>query len=338
MNYKIIRIGTRKSRLALIQSRLVADAIEAQYPDIKTELVPISTRGDMITDRSLLELGGKGLFTHEIENALLYKSIDLAVHSAKDMPLVMRRELNVVPVLKREDPCDIIVSLNKISLRELKKGSVVGTGSMRRGYFAKLINPDIIIKPIRGNVLTRLEKLKNDGYDAIILAAAGFNRLYNEMGDELLNAGSKRFISCGNNIKSDYNNQHICNDNQCIFNIERMDPEIFLPAAAQGILAGQYAYDNNEIAGILKSISDKNCVLAYNTEREFLKNIGADCNALYGIYCRSDNAEVVSIFSAYGIYKIETLKAEIKAKDALKAARDMALKLKNTAEDTFNKN
>ena len=79
-------------------------------------------------------------------------------------------------------------------------------------------------------------------------------------------------------------------------------------------------------------------MLAYNTEREFLKNIGADCNALYGIYCRSDNAEVVSIFSAYGIYKIETLKAEIKAKDALKAARDMALKLKNTAEDTFNKN
>lgn len=309
MNNNIIRIGTRKSRLALIQTGLVAKQIESLYPEIKTELVPISTKGDLISDKPLSQLGGKGLFTQEIENALNYKIIDLAVHSAKDMPILAKNGLNTIPVLKREEVCDVVLSLKNIDLKDFQRGSVIGTGSLRREHFARLINPEITAKPIRGNVITRLEKLESGEYDAVILAAAGLNRLYKEIGEELFYTKKTK--------------------SKLRFRIEKMNPEFFLPAAAQGILAAQYTAANDPVHKILINLSDQDCTLAYNVEREFLKNIGADCNALYGIYCKTDNSDEVRIYSAYGIGQIKTLNLKVKRKKAIEAAKQMAIRLKN---------
>ena len=179
---KTIRIGTRKSKLALVQTHMVEKMILEAFPDLKIEICEMSTKGDELLDRSLLSFGGKGVFTQELEAALLQGQIDLAVHSAKDMPMEFPEGLGIGAVLRRGPVEDVIVTKDGTLLKDLKPGSVVGTGSLRRELQIKKINPLIRVKLIRGNVQTRLRKLEEGQYDAIVLAAAGLTRL--ELSDE----------------------------------------------------------------------------------------------------------------------------------------------------------
>jgi len=172
-----IRIATRGSKLALWQAHHVGGLIAQKYPSIKIDYNVITTSGDRIQDKPLYEVGGKGLFLKEIEEALLADTADLAVHSLKDVPFELPEGLQLSTILPREDARDALISRDGLKFNELKAGSKVGTSSLRRRYQLEAIRPDLEFVPLRGNVDTRLSKLKLGDYDAIILAAAGLNRL-----------------------------------------------------------------------------------------------------------------------------------------------------------------
>ena len=200
----LIRIGTRKSRLALVQTNIVRQKIEEAFPGIRVEICEMSTKGDELLDRTLTSFGGKGVFTQELEEALLDERIDLAVHSAKDMPMDFPKGLGIGAALKRGHVEDVIVTKDGTKLVDLKPGSVVGTGSLRRELQIRALNPLVVIRPIRGNVQTRLKKLTDGLYDAIVLASAGLERL------DMVSGGE--------------------------FHFEKLSPDQCLPAAGQAIM------------------------------------------------------------------------------------------------------
>ena len=240
-----IRIGTRKSKLALVQTDLVRQRIEAAFPEAEIEIVEMSTKGDEILDKSLTSFGGKGVFTQELEEALLKEEVDLAVHSAKDMPMEFPEGLYIGAVLSRADVRDVLVTTTGVKARELPDGSIVGTSSLRRELQIKALNPTVQIRMLRGNVQTRLRKLQEGQYDAILLAAAGLTRLGLEKEEGL------RF--------------------------EYLDPESFLPAAGQGILAVEAKKGRFE--EVLRAIHCEEAALELTAERSFLSAIGGSCNA-----------------------------------------------------------
>lgn len=172
-----LRIGTRASQLALWQASHVADLLKKHHPDIKIEIIPIKTKGDMIINQLLNEIGGKGLFLKEIEESLLREEIDLAVHSMKDVPYEITKGLTIPVILKREDPRDVLISQKGHTFKTLPSGSTVGTSSLRRIYQLKTMRSDLSYQAIRGNIDTRLKKLKQNEFDALVLAAAGLKRL-----------------------------------------------------------------------------------------------------------------------------------------------------------------
>ncbi len=172
----ILRIGTRGSKLALVQSHWVKERIETTHPDIRVELVIIKTTGDTILDSPLSKVGGKGLFVKEIEEALIQGAIHLAVHSMKDVPAVLPEPLTLTAYPEREDPRDAMISVDYPSLDQLPEGGRVGTSSLRRSSQLLQRRPDLRVETLRGNVDTRLRKLDEGKYDAIILAVAGLNR------------------------------------------------------------------------------------------------------------------------------------------------------------------
>lgn len=177
MSKNIIRIATRKSPLALWQAEFVKAELERIHTDLVVELLPMSTKGDVILDTPLAKVGGKGLFVKELEVAMLEGRADIAVHSMKDVPVDFPDGLGLQVICEREDPRDAFVSNNFKSLSDLPQGAVVGTSSLRRQCQLRAARPDLVIKDLRGNVGTRLAKLDNGDYDAIILAAAGLIRL-----------------------------------------------------------------------------------------------------------------------------------------------------------------
>ena len=240
-----IRIGTRKSRLALIQTDLVRQSIEAAFPEAEIEIVEMSTKGDELLDRSLTSFGGKGVFTRELEEALLQEEIDLAVHSAKDMPMEFPEGLGIGAVLSRADARDVLVTRDGTAAAELAPGSIVGTSSLRRELQMKALNPLVQVRLLRGNVQTRLRKLKEGQYDAILLAAAGLERLG---------------LTEEEGIRLEY-----------------LDPETFLPAAGQGILAVEAK--EGRLSEVLQAIHCPEAALELMAERAFLKAIGGSCNA-----------------------------------------------------------
>ncbi len=242
---ELIRIGSRKSKLALVQTEIVKKKIEASFPGIRVEIVEMSTKGDELLDRSLTSFGGKGVFTKELEEALLDKEIDLAVHSAKDMPMEFPEGLGIGAVLPRGPVEDVLVTCDGTGLQDLKPGSVVGTGSLRRELQIKAVNPLVRIRMIRGNVLTRLRKLSEGQFDAIVLAAAGLDRL------EL----------------SDSNTYHY----------EKLDCSVCLPAAGQAILAVESR--KGHLKEVLEAIHDSEAAVSLYAERAFLSAIGGSCNA-----------------------------------------------------------
>lgn len=255
----VIKIGTRKSKLALIQTDIVKDKIKKAFPELEVEIVKIDTKGDQILDKSLTSFGGKGVFTAELEAELLSGAVDIAVHSAKDMPMDFPEGLGIGAVLDRADVRDTFVTTTGKKLEELEPGSVVGTSSLRREILIKEINPYVTIKLLRGNVQTRLSKLRDGQYDGIILAAAGIERLGYEKEEGL--------------------------------HYQYLDPDVFLPAAGQGILAVESRTEDAQMAEILAAIHSEKAECLLMAERAFLKTIGGSCNAPAAALCREENGE-----------------------------------------------
>ena len=239
-----LRIGTRGSPLALVQARAVRSrlAVTMGVDEDGIELIIIRTTGDIIQDRSLAEEGGKRLFTKEIEEALLDGRVDVAVHSAKDMPTVLPGGLILAACLEREDPRDVFISRKARSLAELPKGASLGTASLRRQAIAKRARPDLRVMPLRGNVETRLRKLDAGDVDATLLALAGLKRL-----------------------KLTEHATHV------------MSADEFLPAVAQGAIGIEAREDNRRVRDVLARLDHADTSMAVACERAFLAALEGSC-------------------------------------------------------------
>lgn len=244
-----IKIGTRASLLAVTQSTWVKNKIEKQYPDTTVELVKITTKGDKILDVPLAKVGGKGLFVKEIEDALLEKRVDLAVHSMKDVPADLPEGLQVAIIPQREIPQDAFISVQYTSVDNLPKGAVIGTSSLRRKAQLSCLRPDIVIKDLRGNLDTRLKKLDNGEYDAIILAGAGLNRL-----------GLQERITT-------------------LFTSQQM-----LPAIGQGSLGIELRMADTELLEGMQFLHHELTATAVTAERAFLLRLEGGCQVPIGAY------------------------------------------------------
>src|SRR5680860_459508 len=249
---RLVRVGTRGSDLALAQAREVRQRlIDAHGAEVSVEIEVISTKGDRVLDRPLSEIGGKGLFTEEIEEQLLDGRIDIAVHSSKDMPTLLPQGLEISCYLERENVADAFVSRIANNLQELPKGAVLGTSSLRRGALVKRVRPDIKIVNFRGNVLTRLKKLEKCEFDATLLAQAGLNRLCQA---DLITA--------------------------------LMDPDEFPPAPGQGAICIESRIGDDAINRLLLAILHEDTSIALNTERAFLKALDGSCRTPIAGYAR----------------------------------------------------
>lgn len=240
-------IGARDSKLSLLQVDIVVKKIKAVYPNLDIEITGRKTKGDRLLQKPLVEFGGKGLFVAEFEEALLHYEIDLAIHSAKDLPNELAEGLDILAVTEREDARDVLVSLQETT--KIKK---VGTGSLRRSCQLEKLFPDMKCENIRGNVETRLEKMENGEYDAVILAAAGLKRL----GLTENTAYRYRYFST----------------------------EEIIPAAGQGIIAVEGRKGDVEIQDILQAVQEENAYRCLMEERRILKEMNADCHSPIGIY------------------------------------------------------
>ncbi|MBH9578733.1 hydroxymethylbilane synthase [Inhella proteolytica] len=239
---EILRIATRKSRLALWQAEHVRDRLQNEW-GVQVELVPLSTRGDEILDRSLSKVGGKGLFVKELEVALELGEADLAVHSLKDVPMALPDAFALACVMEREDPRDAFVSPGFAKLDDLPQGAKVGTSSLRRASQLKARRPDLEILPLRGNLDTRLRKLDEGGFDAIVLAAAGLKRL--ELGERI--------------------RSHFALDE-------------LIPCAGQGALGIEVRAGDHALRERLASLAHQPTWLACAAEREVSRRLGGSCS------------------------------------------------------------
>ncbi|HSZ56306.1 MAG TPA: hydroxymethylbilane synthase [Tepidisphaeraceae bacterium] len=245
----VLRLGTRGSVLAQTQSRAVAGELERLHSGLQVELKILKTSGDVIRDRPLHEFGGKGLFTKEIEQALLAGEIDLAVHSFKDvpvtMPLVEQADLIIAAAPKREDPRDALISTLASTIEALPSGAKVGTGSLRRRCQILALRPDLKLEPIRGNIDTRIRKLKDGQFDAVILAMAGLRR-------------ATLF------------------DAELMYAIETSQ---MLPASGQGALALQCRRDDARTRALLRAMDDATARACVTAERELVRLLEGDCQS-----------------------------------------------------------
>ncbi|PIE60691.1 MAG: hydroxymethylbilane synthase [Desulfobulbus propionicus] len=245
----LIRIGTRGSLLAVTQSTWIKNKIEAQYPAARVELVKITTRGDKILDVPLAKVGGKGLFVKEIEEALLGGKIDLAVHSMKDVPAELPARLHIAVIPEREESADAFVSTRYASFESLPQGAVIGTSSLRRKAQLSALRPDLNITDLRGNLDTRLNKLEQGIYDAIILAGAGLNRL-----------GMQKRIAA------------------------LFTPEQMLPAVGQGALGLELRTDDAELLEGLSFMHHQETAKTVAAERAFLLRLEGGCQVPIGAH------------------------------------------------------
>ncbi|MEL4025717.1 hydroxymethylbilane synthase [Lysinibacillus endophyticus] len=274
---KII-VGSRKSKLALTQTNWFINELKNAGAPFEFEVKEIVTKGDRILDVQLSKVGGKGLFVKEIEQALYDKEIDFAVHSMKDMPAILPEGLVIGCIPPREDARDAFISKNHVKFADLPKGAVVGTSSLRRSAQLLQARPDLEIKWIRGNVDTRLAKLENEDYDAIILAAAGLKRL-----------------GWNDDVVTEY-----------------LDVDICLPAVAQGTLGIECRAADEELLAALAKITDRTTWNEAHAERAFLAAMDGGCQVPIAGYATTNGDEItltglVAAPDASIIYK-ETIK------------------------------
>tara|TARA_Y100000817_G_scaffold311105_1_gene302750 strand:+ start:3147 stop:4058 length:912 start_codon:yes stop_codon:yes gene_type:complete len=263
---KII-IGTRNSKLAEIYAERAKKLLSSFFNN-KIEISKIQTSGDIKKDSRLDEYGGKGIFIKEIETDLINKKIDLAVHSLKDMPTVENELLITNCFLKRNDPKEILISKNGKRLEELDPKSIIGTSSFRREYQIKQKRKDLNFKIIRGNIETRIKKLRNEDYDAIILAKAG-----------LMCLDSKNFIT------------------------QEFETSDFIPSAGQGIVVVQCRKDDKDIIDLIENINDENSRICARAERKVLEILSGDCSTPVGVisFLKDDKIKIAAeLFSVDG--------------------------------------
>jgi hydroxymethylbilane synthase len=255
-----LRIGSRGSPLALVQAREVQSRLAkaAGLDQAQIEIKVIRTTGDAIQDRPLAEAGGKGLFTKEIEEALLDGRIDLAVHSSKDMPTVLPQGLVLSAFLPREDPRDAFIGRSVEALRDLPDGAVVGTASLRRQALVKHLRPDLKIVPLRGNVETRLRKLEAGEFDATILAVAGLKRL--------------GLLASATSL---------------------LDPQEFVPAVGQGAIGIETRESDDKTRVLVATINDADTAIALAAERAFLAVLDGSCRTPIGGHARVSGDAIV---------------------------------------------
>lgn len=297
-----IRIGTRGSKLALAQTEIFKAKLQKKYPHIRTETKIIKTTGDLILDKNLYEVGGKGLFVKEIEEALLNNQIDVAIHSMKDMPAFLPDGLNIVCVLKRETPEDALISTRYKKIADLPLGASIGTSSPRRASQLLYIRPDIKIVNFRGNVGTRIEKLQKGEVDASFLAVAGLKRL--------------------NIDKQIYTK----------IPIEKM-----LPAIAQGAIGIEARIDDKIIANILKELNHSPSYICIKAEREFLKVFGGSCYMPIAAYAKinEDKMQFSCMIISNDGKRMLKKQALCNIDDGAKIAIKCAFDLKNQIDDNF---
>ena len=256
---KII-VGSRRSKLALTQTNWVMDQLKKLDPRFEFEVKEIVTKGDQILDVTLSKVGGKGLFVKEIEQAMLDKEIDMAVHSMKDMPAVLPEGLTIGCIPFREDHRDALISRGHVKLKDLKPGAIVGTSSLRRSAQLLVARPDLEIKWIRGNVDTRLAKLETEEYDAIILAAAGLYRL-----------------GWASDVVTEY-----------------LDADLCIPAVGQGALSIECREDDKELLELFEKFTCKKTERAVRAERAFLQKMEGGCQVpIAGFAYVAENDEIV---------------------------------------------
>jgi len=293
---KHVLLGSRGSVLALKQSNFVKELIEQQWPDVEVEIRIIKTTGDKITDVPLAKIGGKGLFVKEIEDALLRGEIDLAVHSMKDVPSQLPDGLVIGAVPKREDPRDVMVAVDWKRISDLPLGGVVGTSSLRRTAQILHIRPDLKVKTLRGNLDTRLKKLRDGMYDAVILAAAGLIRMgWNDVITEFL------------------------------------EPEYFLPAVAQGALGIEIREDDERMRELLAPIHNETSAAEVEAERSFLAELEGGCQVPIGGHCvvKDGHARIFGMIASVDGQVLIRDEMAGPASDVEKLGRELARKLLN---------
>lgn len=267
-----IRVGTRGSRLAVSQTEIALAALRKTYPSIQFYVIPINTKGD-IDKRPLFTMDEKGIFEKEVNEAVKKGDVDFAVHSLKDIPSDLSDSLTVASIPKRARPNDVLVNDKRQKLKDLPPGSIIGTSSLRRAIQLMKIRPDINVKPIRGNVETRIKKVINGKYDAIVLAEAGLTRI--GMSDVI---------------------------------VERFSVRKFVPAPGQGAMAIVCRTDNRSIADMLRQIEDPISRAEVMAERALIKKVEGGCRFPLGAVAITDNSRITlyaSVFSADGKQNIK---------------------------------
>lgn len=260
-----IVVGTRGSKLALTQTNWVVNELKKNYPNVEFKVKIIKTKGDLIQDVSLDKIGDKGIFVKEIEQQLLDKEIDLAIHSMKDMPSNIPNGLKFASVPKREDPRDALILKDEYnSLDDLPKGAVIGTGSKRRKYQLLKHRPDLNIVSIRGNIDTRIRKIDDENLDGVVLAASG-----------LIRAGLDGRIS------------------------QYLPIDVMIPAPAQGALALEIRDNDKDLEEIINILKDDITKVQVEAERGFLDGINGNCHIPIGAYCTVED-ENINLIGLYG--------------------------------------
>lgn len=293
-----ITVGSRESKLAVIQSNIVIDALKNSHPEINVELLTMKTTGDIILDKTLDKIGGKGLFVKELDKALIDGRADLTVHSLKDMPMQISDELPIVAFSKREDPRDVLVLPKGVDM--LDRSKPIGSSSKRRQLHLKKLYPDMEVKPIRGNLQTRLKKLDDGEFSAIVLAYAGLKRL------GLENRASKVF-----------------------------SPSEMVPAACQGILAVQSRTDFD--VRLLKDFNDEETKSIAMAERSFVTELDGGCSSPVAAFAEIENDNITLTGFCVDEYENQLTKTVTgPLKDGVALGRQLAQNMKRKLKEMRN--
>lgn len=303
---KKVIIGSRGSKLALMYAEKAKEFL-LKFNNISSDDIKIKkilTKGDQIKDQRLSEVGGKGLFSKNIEQELLEKKIDIAVHALKDMPALETDGLQTNCFLKRNDPREVIISRDGKNIKEIKTGALIGTSSFRREFQINKLRKDLKTKLIRGNVDTRIQKLNDGLYDAIILSLAGLS-----------------FLNLENKVSQIFSTDEI------------------IPSAGQGIIALQCRSDDNHIKSLLEKINDKETAVRAISERNVLKVLEGDCETAVGVYSKLENERIIlqaELFSLDGLQKFyESGSSDIK--NSAELGFEIGKKLKSKSGNSYKK-
>jgi porphobilinogen deaminase len=284
-------VATRPSLLAYTQTEQTVNLLRAQHPDCEFEIVKFSTHGDQVTDKPLTQFGGTGVFVKELENAILDGKADFAIHSLKDVPSIQPEELVLAAFPKRENPCDVLLIRDGKKLEDLADDCIIGTGSPRRIVQIAALKPEAQFTELRGNIDTRISKLENGQYDAIVLAAAGLNRL-------------------GKSIDAD----------------SILSTELCLPAIGQGAIAIECKKNDTETINMLRAINHAETEIAIKAERSFMLTVGGGCKFPLAAYAtiNGNSIQLEAMIGDHKKYKMVRLSEERTLDKAIELGKSLA--------------